>query len=837
LCISCGACKAVCPKGAVSMELKRGQFTPEINKDTCINCGICANVCPAQDILPEKLFAMTPSDIIFEQDNYIDCLNAYSLNADIRQNSTSGGLITGLLFELLKTGDCDCVFVVNFINFNGNQVYLEPTSMMTEVFSAAGSKYVPVSAQKAIEAIRKNPDKKYALVATPCVMEAVKKSLTFYKIADGNILYLGLFCHKTLNFNAVKYYEHKYRRIGEKLDKFSYRTKEKFGWPGYTKLRFSSGRKVFVHENERMLCKTFFQLNRCLYCLDKLNSQADISFGDGYLDSCSDPKGRSNIIIRTEKGKKVFDKYSWLFYCEPVDINEIKIPQNFHEERKERLKNAVIFARESGLNVPDTFSEIVAPYDEEKLSRLRKYISWGENKSFFKIKLKSALMNLKEKKSVIWYTDTFKFAVLFIIGLVVHFRKKTAKKPDTRDNIIIVGGELFNKGAQAMAFTTVDNLRRKFPGKRIYLFSKSDYERHETEKNRYNFDILPWDISLQARIVAPWSKFIFRDKTYAHLEDRIKNVIDNAYCIADISGFGLSSQFGDTKSFFYMMNIVTAKNSGVDFYAMPQSMGPFDYSRSRKLFLYPFMCIYLKYPKKIYLRENESISQAYYYTSANLSKSPDMVLLNTSYFLLNIYKSMPQFKALIAPADSVAVIPSMRVASQFEPDTVYNLYRDIICALLDAKRRVYLIRHSFEDLAICRKLKTIFLNDDKVVYLNDDFNCIELEKIIGQFDFIVASRYHSIIHAYKNGIPAFVIGWAVKYQELLETFGQSSYFFDARKNPDLSSMIESLKKIIAGFEEEKKRIIGVLNTVASTRSPFDCIPEDNRVLRRHKVPV
>lgn len=41
-------------------------------------------------------------------------------------------------------------------------------------------------------------------------------------------------------------------------------------------------------------------------------------------------------------------------------------------------------------------------------------------------------------------------------------------------NVIITGGELFNKGAQAMTFIAVDELRRRFPEHQIFLLSEMD---------------------------------------------------------------------------------------------------------------------------------------------------------------------------------------------------------------------------------------------------------------------------------------------------------------------------------------------------------------------------
>lgn len=41
-CVSCGACEAQCPVGAISA----GDTQFEIDADSCINCGSCAGACP-----------------------------------------------------------------------------------------------------------------------------------------------------------------------------------------------------------------------------------------------------------------------------------------------------------------------------------------------------------------------------------------------------------------------------------------------------------------------------------------------------------------------------------------------------------------------------------------------------------------------------------------------------------------------------------------------------------------------------------------------------------------------------------------------------------------------
>ena len=48
-CVSCGACEAQCPVGAITA----GDGKMEIDPNTCINCGSCAGVCPVGAIAEE----------------------------------------------------------------------------------------------------------------------------------------------------------------------------------------------------------------------------------------------------------------------------------------------------------------------------------------------------------------------------------------------------------------------------------------------------------------------------------------------------------------------------------------------------------------------------------------------------------------------------------------------------------------------------------------------------------------------------------------------------------------------------------------------------------------
>ena len=138
----------------------------------------------------------------------------------------------------------------------------------------------------------------------------------------------------------------------------------------------------------------------------------------------------------------------------------------------------------------------------------------------------------------------------------------------------------------------------------------------------------------------------------------------------------------------------------------------------------------------------------------------------------------------------------------------------MINILINENKTVYIFRHSYEDLDICFNIKNFFHNSTHVILITDNLNCIELENLIKQFDFIIASRYHSIIHAYKNEIPAFVIGWADKYKELLENFDQLPYLLDIREEINTDKSEKVLRYLIKNFKDDKKKIALKMTKIA-----------------------
>jgi coenzyme F420 hydrogenase subunit beta len=366
------------------MEFYNGLFLPKIDYAKCTRCGLCLKLCPGVDVDPRNLRNQQFTSNIF-YGPVLESFVAYSNDHRILRNSASGGLITHLIIELIKNKEFDRAFVLDFDKFDGTSARLKGTDDIKEILKAAKSKYVPVSLSNVIRAIV-NDNGRYIIVGTPCQFQGIRNFLQENNISEENLLFLGLFCNGTLNFNVMQYFENIYRKKPEKLTKFDFRNKEKRGWPGDLKLYFNSGREIIVDRRKRIRLKRFFRLNRCLFCLDQLNTFADIAFGDCYIKDKTNVDGRSNIIIRTRKGQEILERYCHLFSLEKISMGDVRDSQGM-AKKKANLENVRIVVKKNDVYENMDLRYNIDKWAAKKLLVSQRFIKWGQNNKTASIKI------------------------------------------------------------------------------------------------------------------------------------------------------------------------------------------------------------------------------------------------------------------------------------------------------------------------------------------------------------------------------------------------------------------------------------------------------------------
>lgn len=400
LCISCGVCKEMCPKKCIYWSKNKGMYLPKIAEKSCISCGLCAAVCPGLGHHYEQ--GTTAKETVVG--SVIECFNAWSTNSQLRHVSASGGVISTIIRELLQRSKYDGAFCLESYDYH-NQLM---TRLCTaedferpEDTNIPKSRYLPVSHEKALAYMKENRTSKLILVGTPCAFRALQKAITKLNLKRENYLFIGLICDRVFNYNVIHYFEDAYAS-GNQIKALHFKNKESGGWPGDMKIFPVQGEPFYIPLAERGKAKDYFAVERCIYCVDKLNSCADISVGDNYTEKNTTSLGSNSVIIRTRQGKEAWEIAQNHIESAVISIEEVQKAQDiswrlnnlcYGDLKAERMKleanlNIGVQREQYALDYEQTWREILKKlqcgscYDThpEKLYKLRKKESKKSNR-------------------------------------------------------------------------------------------------------------------------------------------------------------------------------------------------------------------------------------------------------------------------------------------------------------------------------------------------------------------------------------------------------------------------------------------------------------------------
>jgi len=321
LCHRCGTCVGICPTKVLSLD---GDEYPRIaNLSACTDCELCVKVCPGDEFNYQE-----HHDQVFNEEgdphathgHFLKGVVSYATDPLIREHSTSGGLVTALLLDLLERGEIDGAVVIvsdEETLWKGKPIVARTKE---ELVASMKSKYAISPTNSVFSEIREL-EGRYALVGLPCQIHGyVKAAALDERIRERVVLTIGLFCHAAIEHEA---YDVLWDSLGEKgreAKRFISRIGKHPGTP-YVELKDGSMYPVYFGDKEGYRPSSIEMINilyrlytprRCLTCFDATAEFADIAVGDPWMappeDEVNFYDGWSFGLIRTERGRRIYDR-------------------------------------------------------------------------------------------------------------------------------------------------------------------------------------------------------------------------------------------------------------------------------------------------------------------------------------------------------------------------------------------------------------------------------------------------------------------------------------------------------------------------------------------------
>jgi len=336
LCSNCGACKAICPKNAISFSFSSiGRMYAVVN-ESCIECKACVKVCPSIDY---HGLHRTFSDKYVG--NIVQTYVGRATDRKIFAESQSGGACTATLIYLFKHDLIDAAVVCRMVPQKSPIVEAYIAESVEQLCESQKSKYTPVELLSALR--QTNSKKSVAIVGLPCHLQGVESLSRQSKKRFQNISYkLGLICDRTLGATLqnvmLTYSEKKEPAIIEWRKKdFSY---DGTYYPYHSapiRIKYAKDKSLVLPNTYRFALKDMYTPPRCRVCYDKLNTFADIVFGDPWGMSNVDLKrGDSLVITRSLRGESLIQNMikSGDVFLKISEVNELLEGQHIQERRR-----------------------------------------------------------------------------------------------------------------------------------------------------------------------------------------------------------------------------------------------------------------------------------------------------------------------------------------------------------------------------------------------------------------------------------------------------------------------------------------------------------------------
>lgn len=315
-CTACSACLSICPNNAIKLKKdNEGFLYPIIDQSKCTNCGLCRKTCPCL------------KNNFNKSGEYLVCYAAKSKDCVLKRVSSSGGIFSHLASVILKKNGV--VYGAILFDFSVRHVRITDES---DMYKVRGSKYAQSDLSGIFKKVKKDllSNKLVLFSGTPCQISGLRG---FLGQDYDNLYTVSVMCHGVMNSDVLQKRICEFEKFYDtKVTNINFKSK-KNGWEK-SSISYYSDRidKTYEFNDDSLMflyLNNFILRESCYNCEFKgLNNDADVILGDYWGISnvhpdMFDSNGVSCVILKTRKGKQLFDDIVTDLICIETDFDEI----------------------------------------------------------------------------------------------------------------------------------------------------------------------------------------------------------------------------------------------------------------------------------------------------------------------------------------------------------------------------------------------------------------------------------------------------------------------------------------------------------------------------------
>ena len=351
-------------------------------------------------------------------------------------------------------------------------------------------------------------------------------------------------------------------------------------------------------------------------------------------------------------------------------------------------------------------------------------------------------------------------------------------------NILFRGGGFSNKGDEAMMLTVQKELAKRLPSANFFLRTSQKQIEEAHACGLFGSISTGGPVARMVRLAGAYitNKDVRRASRLSVIAAEEIADIGHVDCVVDISGFNYSDEWGAKRA---RRPLAWAEYCGAHdkpYICLPQAWGPFQITGVARAVRQ--LC---KYASVLYARDKVSLlflRELLGPDGDRIRMAPDVAFLFTGESPRAGRGLLEALGLDIKSSPLVGIAPNMRVYERCRGVGAGSEYIQLMTKVAEHcihtwGASVILLPHMFsvhkvehkDDRFLCGLIKLGVSDSDRCFTIRKYVSAALAKSIEGQVDLMIGSRFHSLVFALSQGVPAVALGWAHKYPELMGSVG------------------------------------------------------------------